>query len=43
MTDMNTGGNLELVEGAKSSVGMALLDADGASGSFTHLGEVLPW
>jgi hypothetical protein len=31
------------VEGAKSSVGMALLDANGPSGSFTHLGEVLPW
>lgn len=42
-TDMNAGGNLDIVEGAKSSVGMALLQADGPTGSFTHLGEVLPW
>jgi len=42
-TDMNAGGDLDIVEGAKSSVGMALLEADGPTGSFTHLGEVLPW
>lgn len=43
-TDMNAGeGELEVPEGAKSSVAMALLDDSGPSGSFTHLGEVLPW
>ncbi len=42
-TDMNAGGVLGLEEGARTSVQMALLDADGPSGSFTHLGEVLPW
>jgi Dehydrogenases with different specificities (related to short-chain alcohol dehydrogenases) len=43
-TDMNAGeGELDVAEGARSSVGMALLDADGPTGSFTYLGEVLPW
>jgi len=43
-TDMNNGeGEIEIAEGARSSVGMALLDADGPNGSFTYLGEVLPW
>ena len=42
-TDMNANGELEITDGAKSSVAMALLGKDGPSGSFTHLGEVLPW
>jgi len=43
-TDMNSGeGAMEIPEGAKSSVDMALIGADGPTGSFTHLGEVLPW
>ena len=43
-TDMNAGeGEIDVAEGARSSVGMALLDADGPNGSFTYLGEVLPW
>ena len=42
-TDMNAGGDIDVQLGAKSSVDMALLGADGPSGSFTHLGEVLPW
>ena len=42
-TDMNASGDLDLVTGARSSVEMALLDANGPTGSFTHLGEVLPW
>ena len=43
-TDMNSGaGELSVQEGAKSSVQMALLDDDGATGSFTHLGRQLPW
>lgn len=42
-TDMNVGGEIEIPEGARSSVAMALLDAAGPNGSFVHLGEVLPW
>jgi len=42
-TDMNAGGDLGLEAGARTSVQMALLGADGPSGSFTHLGRVLPW
>ena len=42
-TDMNSSGDLDVVTGAKSSVGRALLDEAGPTGSFTHLGEVLPW
>jgi NAD(P)-dependent dehydrogenase (short-subunit alcohol dehydrogenase family) len=43
-TDMNSGeGELEIADGARSSVGMALIGADGPNGSFTYLGEVLPW
>ena len=34
---------MELIDGAKSSVQMALLGPDGPSGSFTHLGRPLPW
>jgi NAD(P)-dependent dehydrogenase (short-subunit alcohol dehydrogenase family) len=43
-TDINAGqGDIEVDEGARSSVGMALIGADGPNGSFTYLGEVLPW
>jgi NAD(P)-dependent dehydrogenase (short-subunit alcohol dehydrogenase family) len=43
-TDMNRGaGDLSIADGAKSSVQMALLPDDGPSGSFTHLGQTLPW
>lgn len=43
-TDMNAGeGEIDVADGARSSVQMALLGADGPSGSFTHLGQVLPW
>lgn len=42
-TDMNSNGELDIATGAKSSVDMALLDENGPTGSFTHLGEVLPW
>jgi NAD(P)-dependent dehydrogenase (short-subunit alcohol dehydrogenase family) len=34
---------MELVDGAKSSVSMALIGSDGPNGSFTHLGRTLPW
>lgn len=43
-TDMNSGqGEIGVVEGARSSVAMALIGAAGPNGSFTHLGQVLPW
>ncbi|SEK94124.1 Short-chain dehydrogenase [Pseudoxanthomonas sp. GM95] len=47
-TDMNNSdgeqrGEIEVDEGAKSSVQMALIDADGPNGSFSYLGQVLPW
>ncbi|WP_459061889.1 SDR family oxidoreductase [Stenotrophomonas sp. PSU-St15] len=43
-TDMNGGhGEIEIAEGARSSVQMALIGPEGPSGSFTYLGEVLPW
>jgi len=34
---------MEIVDGAKTSVALALLDAAGPSGAFIHLGERLPW
>jgi NAD(P)-dependent dehydrogenase (short-subunit alcohol dehydrogenase family) len=43
-TDLNDGaGDLEVSVGATTSVAMALLHADGPSGSYVHLDEVLPW
>jgi len=42
-TDMNSYGDIEVTEGAKSSVELALIGADGPNGSFTHLGKTLPW
>ncbi|KAG9609323.1 hypothetical protein KCV01_g3879, partial [Aureobasidium melanogenum] len=43
-TDMNGGhGEIDVPTGAKSSVGMALLDANGPTGTFTYLNKTLPW
>ena len=42
-TDMNPTAELDVAEGAKSGVAMALLAADGPTGTFSHLGETLPW
>ena len=42
-TDMNSAGDLEVADGARTSVRMALLDADGPSGGFVHFEETLPW
>ena len=42
-TDMNAQGALDVETGAKSSVELALIGNDGPSGSFSHLGESLPW
>ncbi len=43
-TDMG-GGNatLDIPEGAKTAVQLATLPADGPTGTYTHLGETLPW
>ena len=34
---------MEIVDGAKTSVQLALLGEDGPSGAFIHAGETLPW
>ncbi|MFC9229874.1 SDR family oxidoreductase [Streptomyces decoyicus] len=43
-TEMNEGaGDLEIPDGARTSVSMALLESDGPSGSYVHMGDVVPW
>jgi len=43
-TDMGgEGAQMEIVDGAKTSVELATLGADGPNGGFFHLGETLPW
>ncbi len=43
-TDMNGGeGELEIADGAKTSVQLALIGADGPNGKFFHDGAALPW
>ena len=37
------GAPMELEEGAKTSVELALLPEDGANGGYFHLGQTLPW
>lgn len=34
---------MEVVDGAKTSVALALLDEKGPNGAFLHLGQTLPW
>lgn len=34
---------MELVDGAKTSVALALIDANGPNGAYIHMGEPLPW
>jgi NAD(P)-dependent dehydrogenase (short-subunit alcohol dehydrogenase family) len=43
VTDMNANGDIPVEEGAKTSVALATIPADGYSGKFIHLGEELPW
>jgi NAD(P)-dependent dehydrogenase (short-subunit alcohol dehydrogenase family) len=43
VTDMNAAGDIQVGEGAKTSVALATLPADGYSGKFIHLGNELPW
>lgn len=43
-TDMNGGeGEIDIPQGAKTSVELALVGSDGPNGSFSHLGQTLPW
>ncbi|AGE24483.1 2-hydroxycyclohexanecarboxyl-CoA dehydrogenase [Pseudomonas poae RE*1-1-14] len=43
-TDMNEGeGDLDIPTGAKTSVRMALLDDDGPTGSYVHMGDTVAW
>jgi len=43
-TDMGTdAAPMEITEGGKTGVALALLDESGPSGGFFHLGEPLPW
>ena len=43
-TDINKGeGELEVAEGARTSVRLALIDDDGPNGGFFYKDEVLPW
>jgi len=43
-TDMGgDGAPMELVDGAKTSVELALLGEDGPSGAYLHMGKPLPW
>lgn len=43
VTDMNKNGVLSVEEGAKTSVALATLPADGYTGKFIYLGQELPW
>lgn len=43
VTDMNANGQIPVEEGAKTSVALATLPADGYNGKFIYLGEELPW
>ncbi len=43
-TDMGSdAAPMDVVDGAKTSVALALLDAEGVSGKYIHLGNELPW
>ncbi|HJW46552.1 MAG TPA: SDR family oxidoreductase [Lysobacter sp.] len=42
-TDMNAAGEIEVTDGAKTSVRMALLDDAGPSGGFVYFEDTLPW
>lgn len=43
-TDMGSdAAPMEIIDGAKTSVALSLLDANGPSGKYIHLGEELPW
>ncbi len=37
------GAQMEIPEGAKTSVALATLSSDGPNGAYVHLGKPLPW
>lgn len=43
VTDMNAHGELKVEDGAKTSVALGTLPADGYNGKFIYLGKELPW
>jgi NAD(P)-dependent dehydrogenase (short-subunit alcohol dehydrogenase family) len=43
LTDMNANGEITVEEGAKTSVSLATLPAEGYTGKFVYLGEQLAW
>ena len=43
LTDGNPNGEISVEEGAKTSVEMATIPNDGPNGSFSYLGETMPW
>ena len=43
VTDMNAQGEIPVEQGAKTSVDLATLPADGYTGKFIYLGQELPW
>lgn len=43
VTDMNANGQIPVEEGAKTSVALATLPADGYTGKFIYLNNELPW
>jgi len=43
-TDMGgEGANMEIVDGAKTSVALATIDENGPNGAYIHMGQPLPW
>jgi hypothetical protein len=34
---------MEIADGAKTSVALALIAKDGPNGAFVHMGQPLPW
>jgi NAD(P)-dependent dehydrogenase (short-subunit alcohol dehydrogenase family) len=43
-TDMNAGeGEIDVPDGARTSVKLALIDDNGPNGSYRYLDDVLPW
>ena len=43
-TDMNAGeGEIDVPDGARTSVALALIDDNGPNGSYRYLDDVLPW
>ena len=42
-TDANPNGEISVEEGAKTSVEMATIPDDGPNGTFSYLGETMPW